>query len=120
LAFLGAIMILGLVPLLPLYLWELSNGRSLDPSLANIAAIGYVALFPSVIAYVAWNHTVSALGANRTGLFIHLIPVFGTLLAVLLLGERLVGYHATGIVLIVSGIWLATGWRRTPLRSLRG
>jgi len=104
-------MIFGLVPLLPLYLWELAQGRSFDPNLVNLAAIGYVALFPSVIAYIAWNRAVSELGANRTGLFIHLIPVFGALLAMLLLGERLAGFHAFGIAFIISGIWLATGRR---------
>ncbi|MBK1722942.1 DMT family transporter [Thiocystis violacea] len=106
LAFLAAIMILGLIPLLPLYLWELSQGRRLDPDLLNLAAIGYVALFPSVIAYIAWNRAVAVLGANRTGLFIHLIPVFGALLAMLLLGERLFWFHALGSGLIVAGIWL--------------
>lgn len=113
LAFLAAIMILGLIPLLPLYLWELSQGRTLAPTPVNLAALGYVALFPSVVAYISWNYAVAVLGANRTGLFIHLIPVFGALLAMLLLGERLAVFHAAGIGLIVTGIWLATLRRST-------
>ncbi|NEX20884.1 DMT family transporter [Thiorhodococcus mannitoliphagus] len=108
LAFLVAIMILGVIPLLPLYLWELSQGYRIQLSLVNLAAIGYVALFPSVLAYVFWNRAVAELGPNRTGLFIHLIPAFGALLAMLLLGEQLGGFHAAGIALILAGIWFAT------------
>jgi drug/metabolite transporter (DMT)-like permease len=57
---------------------------------------------------MAFNRTVELVGANTAGLTVHLIPVFGILLAVLLLGERLEAYHALGIGLIASGLWLAT------------
>lgn len=108
LAFLTLLIIFGLIPLLPLALWEHAQGHRCEPSLANLSAIGYVAVFPSLLAYVLWNRAVAELGANRTGQFIHLIPVFGALLAMLFLGERLAGFHAAGIGLIVTGIWFAT------------
>jgi len=66
-----------------------------------------VALFPSVLAYVLWNRAVREVGAARDGQFIHLIPVFGTLLSILLLGERLHDFH----LLVAVGIALATARR---------
>jgi drug/metabolite transporter (DMT)-like permease len=111
LAFLTALTALGLVPLALLYGWDLgwnlSAGLGFTPTAANLGAIGYVALFPSVLAYVLWNRAVAELGANRTGQYIHLLPVFGTLLGVLVLGERLAWFHAAGAVLIGAGILLS-------------
>jgi drug/metabolite transporter (DMT)-like permease len=97
----------GVVLLLPLYLWDLSRGGGFAVNATSLGAITYVALFPSVLAYVFWNRAVAELGANRTGQFLHLMPVFGTLLAMVLLGERMRGYHLVGIALIGAGIWLA-------------
>ena len=111
LVFLSALTIIGVVPLGLLYGWELgwtlSGGPGFAPSAANLAAIAYVALFPSVLAYVLWNRAVDELGANRTGQYIHLLPVFGTLLGVLVLGERLAWFHAAGAALIGIGIVFA-------------
>ena len=59
-----------------------------------------------------WNRAVLLVGPNRAGQFIHLIPVFGTLLSVLLLGERLFAYHLVGIVTVASGILMATRYGR--------
>ncbi|MCU0836282.1 MAG: DMT family transporter [Chromatiaceae bacterium] len=97
----------GVVLLLPIYLWDLSRGGGFAVNETSLGAITYVALFPSVLAYVFWNRAVAELGANRTGQFLHLMPVFGTLLAMVLLGERMRGYHLVGIALIGAGIWLA-------------
>jgi drug/metabolite transporter (DMT)-like permease len=107
LVFLTLIVAMGLLPLAALYAWELSSGARFAPNVANLAAIGYVALFPSVLAYVIWNRAVAELGANRTGQYIHLLPVFGTVLGLLLLGERLLWFHAVGAALIGAGIGLA-------------
>ena len=108
LAFLTLTMVIGLVPLLPLYLWELGRGLSFEINAVTLGAIGYVALFPSVLAYVIWNRAVAQLGANRTGQLLHLMPAFGALLAMPLLGERMHGFHLAGIALIAAGIALAT------------
>lgn len=107
LAFLAAINALGLIPLAGLYAWEFASGQGFEINGANLAAIGYVALFPSVLAYVLWNRAVADLGASRTGQYMHLMPAFGALLSVLLLGEAPGWYHAAGIGLIGLGIWLA-------------
>jgi drug/metabolite transporter (DMT)-like permease len=118
--FLTATVVTGLVPLMPLYLWDLARGSSLSVDGVTIGAVGYVALFPSVLAYVFWNRGVAALGANRTGQFLHLMPVFGTLLSMLLLGERLAMYHFAGIGLIGAGILLAGGKGRAESIGKRG
>jgi drug/metabolite transporter (DMT)-like permease len=107
LVFLTATVALGCIPLAVLYAWDLLMGRGFAPTPANLAALGYVALFPSVLAYVIWNRAVADLGANRTGQYIHLMPVFGAMLAAMLLGERPGWFHGAGFVLIMTGIWLS-------------
>jgi drug/metabolite transporter (DMT)-like permease len=101
-------MVIGLVPLLPLYLWELGRGLRFEVDAVTLSAICYVALSPSVLAYVLWNRAVAELGANRTGQLLHLMPAFGAVLAMPMLGERMHGFHLAGIGLIAAGIALAT------------
>lgn len=108
LSFAFATFALGALLLLPFYVAESAWHRPMPLSLQAVAAVGYVAVFASILAYLAFNRTVELLGANTAGLAVHLVPVFGTLLAVLLLGERLHAYHGTGIALIALGLWLAT------------
>ncbi|MGB5831474.1 MAG: DMT family transporter [Thiohalocapsa sp.] len=114
LTFLAAIMAIGLIPLIVLYAWDLAQGHRFAINRANLGAIGYVALFPSVLAYIFWNRAVTEMGANRTGQYIHLMPAFGALLAVLVLGERLLWFHAAGAGLIAAGIALATRGASKP------
>lgn len=111
--FLAAIVLVGLPPLAGLYAWELSSGHTFALDAVNLAAIGYVALFPSVLAYLFWNRAIAEMGPNRTGHYLHLMPAFGTLLAVLVLGEQLHGFHLLGGLLIAGGILLAT-WPKPP------
>lgn len=113
LTFQAATMGLGLVVLTPLYGWDLAHGRFIALNAATIGSILYLALLASILAYVFWNQAVEALGASRCGQFLHLMPAFGAILAMLFLGERLYPFHAAGILLIALGIWLAAG-RRQP------
>lgn len=108
LSFAFATFALGAALLLPFYLAETSWDRPMPLSLHAVAAIGYVAVFASILAYLAFNRTVELLGANTAGLVVHLVPVFGTILAVLLLGETVHLYNIAGIALIALGLWLAT------------
>lgn len=107
LTLLTATVAIGLIPLIPLYLWDLGRSGGFPLTGVTLGAVTYVAIFPSVLAYIFWNRAVAELGPNRTGQFMHLMPVFGTLLAMLLLGERLQAFHLVGIALIAAGIWLA-------------
>jgi drug/metabolite transporter (DMT)-like permease len=108
LSFLVAAMGIGSCMILPFYVWELAQGRTITGGAGAYAAIAYTAVFPSLIAYLCFNRGVELIGAARAGQSIHLMPVCGSALAVLFLGERFELYHGVGVVLIVTGILLAT------------
>jgi len=108
LAYLTAINIVGLLAIFPLYLLELESGRTFAPNPAAMVTILYVAVFASVLAFIFWNRAIRAIGANRAGPFVHLMPVFSTILAVLFLDETLAWHHAQGAVLIFGGILMTT------------
>lgn len=78
---------------------------------ATIGSIIYVALFASVLAYIFWNKAIQIIGANKTGIFIHLMPVFSIILAIIFLDENLRLYHLEGAILIFFGIFLTTANR---------
>lgn len=99
---------LGALMLLPFLLVEMAAGRVMPLTADAMGALFYVALFPSIVAYLCFNRTVELIGANRTGLSVHLVPVFGSVLAILFLGESLYWYHGAGIALIAAGILLAS------------
>jgi len=108
LAYLSGIVITGLIALLPLYLIELYFVGGFTITGASLSTILYVAVFASVLAFIFWNRAVRTIGANRAGPFIHLMPVFSTILAVIFLGETIHGYHLQGITLIFTGIAMTT------------
>ncbi|MGI9384895.1 MAG: EamA family transporter [Methyloligellaceae bacterium] len=70
-------------------------------------AVAYVSVFPSVLAYIFYNRGVELIGGARAGAFMHLIPLFGAVFAIGLLGETLTPYHGVGFALIVAGVMLA-------------
>ena len=114
-SFLFATFVVGAVLLLPFYIGESLHSRPMPLNWHALLAVGYVAVFASVVAYYCFNRTVELLGANTAGLTVHLVPVFGTILAIILLGEQLHIYHVLGIGLIACGILLAT--RKPPTRD---
>ncbi len=107
-AFLAAMLLLSLPLLLPFYLWEFSVRGGFPLNAATVSALAYYCTVPSIVAYLFWNRGVVQVGANRAGLFVHLMPVFGALLSVIFLGERLYAYHYAGAALIFGGIWFTT------------
>jgi drug/metabolite transporter (DMT)-like permease len=92
---------------LPFWLWEHAQGLTLQPTMLTAGALAYVSIFPSLVAYACWNSGVERIGANRAGVFLHLIPVFSAVLAGGLLGEDIGIHHLAGFVLILAGVWLA-------------
>jgi len=111
LTFLGYTIALGVLGITPLYIWEMYNGEFISLSRVTLGSVLYVSIFPSLLAYLFWNRAVNQVGPNRAGLFIYLIPVFGSLLSVLLLGESLYSFHLAGILFVALGIYIATLWR---------
>ncbi len=103
---LGAFTAVGLIALFPAYLWEMAQGRQINLHLGSIASLAYVGVFPSFIGYIFYNRGVAEVGASQASLFIHLMPVFGTLLSIVFLSEIPHAYHYLGISLIFAGIWL--------------
>lgn len=108
LALLTAIGVLGL---LPLYLWELAQGLRIHASAASLAGIVYTGIFPAFIGYVFWNRAVARVGAARAGLYIHLMPVATPLLSAVFLGEAPQAYHFAGMFLIIGGILVSSRGR---------
>ncbi|MFN8457120.1 MAG: DMT family transporter [Anaerolineae bacterium] len=108
LSFLTITFIIGALLLLPLYLWESWAVQPVSFDRVTLLTIGYVAIFPSILAYLCYNRGVELAGASRAGLFVHLMPVFGSILAMIFLGERFHWFHGLGIGLILAGIVLAT------------
>ena len=105
-------MLFGTLFLFPIYLIGLSLGQGFTLSAPAVGGILYVAVGPSILAYLCWNRGVITVGANTAGIFVHLIPVFAIVLAFLFLGERLQAFQVVGMVLIFSGIFLTTFRRR--------
>ncbi len=93
---------------LPFYLWEMGTGKTMTVTPTSIAVIGYLAVFPSVVAYICWNEAVAAVGPNVAGFFNPVIPVFGILFAVIFLGEPLRAYHLAGFALVLGGVVLTS------------
>lgn len=106
--FLTVTIAFGVLCHLPFVAWEYAGQGGFPPSAGNLAALLYLAIFPSLLAYIFWNRAVTALGPGRTGLFMYLMPIFSTLLAVLLLGEEFRFFHLAGMALIFLGIALVT------------
>ena len=95
--------------MLPLWLIEFYVfERPVPVNLTAAWSIGFMTLGPSVLAQIFWAYSVSKIGPGTAGYFIYLAPVFGVLLATSLLGEAFYTFHSAGIVLIFTGIWLAT------------
>ena len=120
LSFLAAIIIIGLIVLVPFYVGEICRGATIGTDLATCGSILYVALFPSVLAFSFWNQAVGEVGPATAGLFLHLMPVFGALLSSVFLGESLHLFHLAGMGLIFSGIYLVSvtgtaGYRKLSL-----
>ena len=106
LSFLLYTFALGALGLLPLYIWERSYSPAIALNVNVVSSILYVAAFPSIVAFFCWNRGVELIGANRAGLFINLIPVFASIMAIIWLGESLEAFHMIGMILIFIGMIL--------------
>jgi drug/metabolite transporter (DMT)-like permease len=104
----------GLLGIAPIYAWELATGRGGFAVTGEVlAGIGYTAVFASIAATALFNLGVDGAGAARASFFTHLVPVYGAVLGVWLLGEPVGWYHFAGFALILAGIAFAT---RVPWR----
>lgn len=96
-----------LLSALPLLFWEIGTGTAIAPDATGWIIVLYAAIFPSLMSQVLYVRGVEMIGANRAGLFINAIPVFGTLLSVLLIGETFHLFHLVALLLVLGGIAIA-------------
>jgi drug/metabolite transporter (DMT)-like permease len=108
LSFLAVGMGGGAVLLLPALALEIAAGQSMVFDTVTALSLIYVCIFPSLLGYLFLNRGIELIGANRAAPFMHLVPVFGSVLAIALLGERLQLFHVVGYMLVLAGITLAT------------
>jgi drug/metabolite transporter (DMT)-like permease len=107
LSFVGLTYAIAGVVNLPLAGWEYAHGQVMEINPQTIAAVLYAGVLASLVAYLCYARSVEIIGANRTGVFIHLIPLFTSVLAMMLLGEQPALYHAAGFGLILAGVFIA-------------
>jgi drug/metabolite transporter (DMT)-like permease len=118
-SFLFALSIPAALINVPWAYYEHINGFAFEPSALSVGAVAYAALFTSIVAYLCWSRGIEILGPGRAGVFLHLIPIFNTAMGTALLGETLQIYHAVGLALILSGVFLATRPRAAALGQSR-
>ena len=111
---LGYTTLIGVLLIAPFYWFESGTTKTMPITLASIGSIAYVSIFASLLAFLFWNNAASRIGANRTGQFIHLIPVFGLTISTLVLGEHLQNYHYIGMLLVGAGLLLTNLKSKTP------
>lgn len=107
LSFMWAISVSAVLMSIPFAWWEAQQGSATFPGLRGWSVMLYVILFPTIIAQICYARGVELIGSNRAGLFINLVPIFGSILAVIILQEQFRLYHAAGLVLVVGGIMVA-------------
>ena len=107
LATLEIIIICGFMFLTPIYFIEMFLGNKIVLGLPFIFTLSYVVLFPGIFAFLFWIKGINIIGANRSGVFLHLMTIFGALMAILILGEKFMFYHFLGAIFIIAGITLS-------------
>jgi drug/metabolite transporter (DMT)-like permease len=99
---------IGALLMVPGALWEFFNGFTLKPDALTIATLVYVVIFPSALAYLFFNRGIALIGPNRAAPFFHLVPVFGSAMAILFLGEQPRLFHLVGYALVLAGVVIAS------------
>jgi drug/metabolite transporter (DMT)-like permease len=100
--------------LIPFLAWELISRPMMELNAANLLSLLYVAVFPSALSYISFNRSVHLIGANRAAPFFHLVPVLGTVMSIIFLGEHPQLFHFIGFALVLTGVFIAS---RQPART---
>ena len=108
LTLLQTIISAGLIFLLPAYLIELILGYRASVNLPFVLTLAYVVIFPGLASFIFWIKGISIIGSNRSGIFLHLMPIFSTILAIAIFKEKFMIYHLIGAALIITGIILSS------------
>ena len=98
---------LGLIFILPQFIYEFSQGLKVNFNMNLLYILIFLALFPSIGSYYCWAGAVSIIGANRAGIFLSLIPLFSTIMAIIFYNEKFQFFHLIGAILIIIGLYLS-------------
>ncbi len=113
LEYFATIVTIGLILLLPFYLYQgYSIQKELEVLKNNYLIFLYVSIFASIASYYLWHYGIDKIGASKTAQFTHLMPIFGIVLATIFLKETLETYHLLGAILIAFGIYLSLFYKR--------
>jgi len=104
--------------LLPLAVWEVASGVTVIVDVESIAALVFMIVFPSLLSYLFFNRGVQLIGPLRASPFFHLVPVFGSLMAIAFLGEKLQAFHVMGYAAVLAGLYLASRQRSEAVSEL--
>jgi drug/metabolite transporter (DMT)-like permease len=104
---LEVVIISGLVFLIPIYILEMNFGNQIIIGKPFILTLSYVVIFPGLASFFFWIKGIGIIGANRAGVFLHLMPVFGSIMAIILFDEKFMIYHLLGAIFIIAGITLS-------------
>ena len=108
LTFISVIVTFGLIFLFPQFLFEFNNEELIKFNFAFFLIISYVVFFAGLGAYIFWNKAVLIVGPSRAGIFLHLMPVFSSFMAIFLLNEKFMNFHIFGAIAIILGIYLSS------------
>tara|TARA_B100001121_G_scaffold193720_1_gene169249 strand:+ start:352 stop:1251 length:900 start_codon:yes stop_codon:yes gene_type:complete len=104
---LEVVIITGLIFLIPIYILEILFGNKIILGKPFILTLSYVVIFPGLASFFFWIKGIGIIGANRAGVFLHLMPVFGSVMAIFLFNEKFMFYHLLGAIFIIAGITLS-------------
>jgi drug/metabolite transporter (DMT)-like permease len=119
LSLLAGMALAAFVTSVPLMIWEIASGGFIWPTAAGLLTMAYVALGPAFSSQMFYMRGVELIGPGPAGVFVNLVPVFGAIMAVVLLGEPFHAYHAVALILVVGGIAIAQAGARTKSLSPR-
>ena len=108
LSFMSVIISIGLFFLFPQFLFEFYNHQIIRFNIPVFLITSYVVLFAGLGSYILWNKAVVIVGPNKAGIFLHLMPVFSSFMAIFLLNEKLMNFHIIGAIIIIIGIYLSS------------
>ena len=101
---LQVVIIFGLIFLTPIYIIELLLGNYIILEKPFFLTLAYVVIFPGLLSFLFWIKGISIIGANRSGIFLHLMPIFGSVFAIIIFKEKIMFYHLIGAIFIIFGI----------------
>jgi drug/metabolite transporter (DMT)-like permease len=108
LSFISVIVSIGLIFLFPQFLFEFNNHQIIRFNIQVSLITTYVVFFAGLGSYILWNKAVIIVGPNKAGIFLHLMPVFSSFMAIFLLNEKLMNFHIIGAIIIIIGIYLSS------------